>query len=298
MKRTWRRYGAEDRNGSGKKAKRDASWLVGWLVKRPEPKGSGLFRFAPGGSPLRSTVNVAIGRRITDPAALDKSSGSPSADQGHGWKEALDEDNAEAQAGAGRRSGKQAIVAACDAFFSDPLKPRFLPEVRPTEWNYAVDIRGALAAGRYRVIQRYRSGGEDNLGEEFDARIDRMGPDRFDIYWMRHTGERWKGGTWTLRIHWMIVIFRDELLRAFFVEDTRSWQIPSDLESRLFRKLQMVDDATTDLAGDAQQSLREAARQPGRLSFDPRQQPVRLVFRWDGRSGEAEGVYLDDHSYR
>jgi toxin HigB-1 len=23
----------------------------------------------------------------------------------------------------------------------------------------------------------------------------------------------------------------------------------------------------------------------------------RLVFRWDGR-GEAEGVYLDDHSYR
>ena len=24
----------------------------------------------------------------------------------------------------------------------------------------------------------------------------------------------------------------------------------------------------------------------------------RLVFRWNGRSGEAEGVYLDDHSYR
>ena len=89
---------------------------------------------------------------------------------------------------------KQAIVAACDAFISDVLKPRFLPEVRPTEWNYAVDIRGALAAGRYRFIQRYRSGGEDNLGEEFDApfaRIDRMGPDRFDIYWMRHTGEWW-----------------------------------------------------------------------------------------------------------
>ena len=24
----------------------------------------------------------------------------------------------------------------------------------------------------------------------------------------------------------------------------------------------------------------------------------RLVFRWDGARGEAEGVYLDDHSYR
>lgn len=32
----------------------------------------------------------------------------------------------------------------------------------------------------------------------------------------------------------MIVSFRDEWLRAFFVEDTRSRQIPSDLESRPF----------------------------------------------------------------
>jgi toxin HigB-1 len=24
----------------------------------------------------------------------------------------------------------------------------------------------------------------------------------------------------------------------------------------------------------------------------------RLVFRWDGSRGEAEGVYLDNHSYR
>ena len=48
-------------------------------------------------------------------------------------------------------------------------------------------IRGAWAGGRYRFIQRYRSGFADNLGEEFDAsfaRIDRMGPDRFDVMWM------------------------------------------------------------------------------------------------------------------
>jgi proteic killer suppression protein len=24
----------------------------------------------------------------------------------------------------------------------------------------------------------------------------------------------------------------------------------------------------------------------------------RLIFRWDGRRGEASGVYLDDHGYR
>jgi proteic killer suppression protein len=45
----------------------------------------------------------------------------------------------------------------------------------------------------------------------------------------------------------MIVSFRDDWLRDFFVEDVRSKRhIPSDLESRLFRKIQMIDDATTD----------------------------------------------------
>jgi proteic killer suppression protein len=44
----------------------------------------------------------------------------------------------------------------------------------------------------------------------------------------------------------MIVNFRDDWLRAFFVDDIRSRNIPPDLESRVFRKLQMIDDATTD----------------------------------------------------
>lgn len=90
---------------------------------------------------------------------------------------------------------KRAIVAACEAFIRDILKPRFLPEIRPTEWNYVIDIHGAWAAGRYRFMQRYRSGMEHNRGEEFDApfaRIDRVEPDRFDIYWMRHTGKWWR----------------------------------------------------------------------------------------------------------
>ncbi|WP_192359983.1 hypothetical protein [Mesorhizobium mediterraneum] len=97
-------------------------------------------------------------------------------------------------AGADERE-KQAIVAACETFIRDVLKPRFLPEIRPTEWNYVIDIRGSWAAGRYRFIQRYRSGMEHNRGEEFNAafaRIDRVGPDQFDIYWMRHTGKWWR----------------------------------------------------------------------------------------------------------
>ncbi len=90
---------------------------------------------------------------------------------------------------------KQATVAAYEAFIGNVLKPRFLPRIRPTEWNYVIDIHGAWTAGRYRFMQRYRSGMEYNRGEEFDApfaRIDRLGPGRYDIYWMRHTGKWWR----------------------------------------------------------------------------------------------------------
>jgi len=90
---------------------------------------------------------------------------------------------------------KRTIVATCEAFIRDVLKPRFLPQIRPTTFHYPIDIRGDWRAGRYRFMQRYRSGMSDNLGEEFDApfaRIDRVGPDRFDVYWMRHTEKWWR----------------------------------------------------------------------------------------------------------
>ena len=98
----------------------------------------------------------------------------------------------------------------------------------------------------------------------------------------------------------MIVGFRDEWLRAFFVEDIRSRNIPSDLESRLFRKLQMIDDAMTD----------QDLRVPPSNHFEKLRGNLdgfhsirvsrqwRLIFRWDGIRGEARSIYLDDHSYR
>jgi proteic killer suppression protein len=74
----------------------------------------------------------------------------------------------------------------------------------------------------------------------------------------------------------MIVNFRDGWLRAFFVDDVRSRNIPSDLESRLFRKLQMIDDATTDqdLRVPPSNHFEKFARQTGKFSFDPRQQAM------------------------
>jgi proteic killer suppression protein len=97
----------------------------------------------------------------------------------------------------------------------------------------------------------------------------------------------------------MIIDFRDGWLRTFFVDDVRSRNIPPDLESRLFRKLQMIDDAATD----------QDLRVPPSNHFEKLRGNLegfhsirvnkqwRLIFRWDGGRGEATGVYLDDHSY-
>ncbi|KIZ34144.1 MULTISPECIES: type II toxin-antitoxin system RelE/ParE family toxin [Rhodopseudomonas] len=98
----------------------------------------------------------------------------------------------------------------------------------------------------------------------------------------------------------MLVNFRDDWLRAFFVDDVRSRHIPVGLENRPFRKLQMIEDATSD------QDLRvppsnHFEKLRGKLagfhSIRVNQQ-WRLIFRWDGGLGEASDIYLDDHSYR
>jgi hypothetical protein len=88
-------------------------------------------------------------------------------------------------------SEKAQITAACQKSIDDVLKPRFLPVIRPTEFNYPVDLQGKWHGNRYRFIQRYRSGFADNLGKEFDTpfiRLDWLSRNRFNIQWHRHTG--------------------------------------------------------------------------------------------------------------
>jgi hypothetical protein len=95
-----------------------------------------------------------------------------------------------------RKPEKALISARCDRFLADVLKPRFLPQIRPTEWNYTIDIFGKWRGDSYSFIQRYRSGRSQNPGEEFDhafARLDHRGEHpgqtRFDVMWHRHTGQ-------------------------------------------------------------------------------------------------------------
>jgi len=98
----------------------------------------------------------------------------------------------------------------------------------------------------------------------------------------------------------MILGFRDRWLQEFFLRDESSRKISPDLESRLFRKLQLLDDATSD----------SDLRVPPSNHFEKLKGNLagwhcirvndqwRLIFQWDGGRGEATQVYLDDHSYR
>jgi len=106
--------------------------------------------------------------------------------------------------------------------------------------------------------------------------------------------------TYSACSHRMIVSFRDEWLRAFFLEDIHSRKIPPDLENRLFRKLQMIDDATADrdLRMPPSNHFEQLRGNLARFHSIRVNKQWRLLFRWDSGRGEAESVYLDDHSYR
>ena len=71
--------------------------------------------------------------------------------------------------------------------------------IRPTEFNYPVDIFGKWRGSKYSFTTRYRSGFPENVGEEFDsafARLDHVEEcieeTRFDVMWHRHTGQWWR----------------------------------------------------------------------------------------------------------
>ena len=87
---------------------------------------------------------------------------------------------------------KLAIAAACEKLIAEVLRPRFLPEIRPTQFNYPISISGKWHGNKYRFVTRYRSGHDDNRGQEFEspfARLEYRGPARFDVSYFRHTEE-------------------------------------------------------------------------------------------------------------
>lgn len=98
----------------------------------------------------------------------------------------------------------------------------------------------------------------------------------------------------------LIVSFRHNWLRDYYLEDRRSKKIPGDIDARLFRKLQLIDDATNDLdlrSPPSNHFEKLSGNLAGKHSIRVNDQ-WRLVFAWDGERGEAVEIYLDNHSYR
>jgi hypothetical protein len=68
---------------------------------------------------------------------------------------------------------KSVITAACEKFIADVLKPRFLPEIRPTKFNYPIAIYGKWHGNKYRFITRFRSDDPRSYGP-FEAPFARL----------------------------------------------------------------------------------------------------------------------------
>ena len=98
----------------------------------------------------------------------------------------------------------------------------------------------------------------------------------------------------------MIKNFRDNWLRKFFVEDIQAKKIPADIRSRLFRKLQLLDDAMNDadLRSPPNNHFEKlSGKLKDKCSIRVNDQ-WRLIFTWDDEYGEADDIYLDNHSYK
>ncbi|MEX2632007.1 MAG: hypothetical protein WD341_18885 [Tistlia sp.] len=114
---------------------------------------------------------------------------------------------------------KAEIGAVCERFIAERLKPRFLRRIRPTQFNYPVDILGRWRGRRYSFITRYRSGSPDNLGEEFESAFTRLdhleghlAELRFDVFWHRHTGQWYRLYSGVTLDEALLLIEDDELL--------------------------------------------------------------------------------------
>ena len=98
----------------------------------------------------------------------------------------------------------------------------------------------------------------------------------------------------------MIKGFRKTWLKDFFVNDIYHKKIPASIQGSLFRKLQLIDDATCDLdlrSPPSNHFEKLVGSLKGKYSIRINKQ-WRLIFSWDGTKGEADGIYLDNHDYR
>jgi len=87
---------------------------------------------------------------------------------------------------------KAAITVAGESFISDVLKPRFLAETRPTQFNYPIATHDKWHSNKYRFTNCYGFDDLHSYEPEFEApsaRLEYMNRDLFDLSWHRYMGE-------------------------------------------------------------------------------------------------------------
>ncbi|HAR33895.1 MAG TPA: plasmid maintenance system killer protein [Desulfobacter sp.] len=98
----------------------------------------------------------------------------------------------------------------------------------------------------------------------------------------------------------MIKGFRDSWLQDFFIDDIYHKKVPASIRNQLFRKIQILDDATCDMdlrSLPSNHFEKLSGNLKGKCSIRVNKQ-WRLIFFWNDSGGEAVDVYLDNHDYR
>ena len=98
----------------------------------------------------------------------------------------------------------------------------------------------------------------------------------------------------------MIKSFKHKWLKDFYLADKVGKKVLATIEGRLFRKLQLIDDATCDLdlrSPPSNHFEKLSGQLADRHSIRVTKQ-WRLLFEWSGERGEACNLYLDNHDYR
>ena len=97
----------------------------------------------------------------------------------------------------------------------------------------------------------------------------------------------------------MIKSFKDRWLEEFYYLDIPSKKIPSEIQDRVFRKLQMLDDSSSeaDLRSPPSNHFEKlVGRLTGKFSIRVNKK-WRLIFHLSN-GGELSNIYLDKHEYR
>lgn len=94
---------------------------------------------------------------------------------------------------------KAIVAATCGRFIAERLKPRFLSKSGSAGLTIPVDIFGKWRGSKFSFIVRWRSGFAEDRGEEYDSAFTRLDhleecldDIRFDVMWLRHTGQWWR----------------------------------------------------------------------------------------------------------